>query len=61
MTTAIMIFTALLAGLAAAAMLWFGTDLAYRLRFALEQRRRAKKLADLEEANKAPKAKGKKK
>lgn len=48
MTTPLILFTAILAGLSAAATLWYGTDLAYRLKYTLRQRARKKK-AEAEE------------
>ncbi len=45
MTTPLIVFTALLAGLSAAAMLWYGADLAYKLQYVMKQRARKKKAA----------------
>ena len=45
MTLPLILVTAALAGLSAAALFWFGTDLAQKLRHTMAQRRRAKKIA----------------
>lgn len=44
----LIIITSLLAGLSAAAMLWFGADFAYKLKHVIAQRRRAQKAAEAE-------------
>lgn len=48
MNTVIIVFTSLLAGLAAAALLWFSADFFYKLNYVMKQRSRAKKLAKRE-------------
>lgn len=61
MTTPLIVFTALLAGLAAGALLWYGADLLYRLQYTLKQRARKKKAAAAENADAEKKEKRNKK
>lgn len=60
MTLPLILFTATLAGLSAASLFWFGTDLLQKLRFVMAQRLRAKKLAAETAAAEAAKEGGEK-
>jgi len=57
-TLPLILVTAALAGLSAAALFWFGTDLVQKLRHTMAQRRRAKKVAAEAAAAAAPKEEG---
>lgn len=61
MTTPLIAFIAALAGLSAAAMLWFGSDLVYKLQYTMKQRARAKKAAAQGSVKAEEKGKGKEK